>query len=110
MRIAIGGFALESVSFLPHQTSVETFERTARRGPDLIDALSDTESVGGGFIEVLENEGAEIVPLVYADAGTYQEAARRLDLDHRNVKAKIDPVLVARYAADTTRHVRNGLS
>jgi len=48
--------------------------------------------------------------LVYADAGTYQEAARRLGLDHRTVKAKIDPALLARYAADTTRHLRNGVS
>jgi transcriptional regulator with GAF, ATPase, and Fis domain len=29
--------------------------------------------------------------LVYAQAGSWQEAARRLDLDHRTVKDKVDP-------------------
>ena len=28
MRIAVGGFALESVSFLPHPTDIEDFERS----------------------------------------------------------------------------------
>jgi len=35
--------------------------------------------------------------LVYADAGTYQETARRLDLDHRTVKAKVDKALLDTY-------------
>ncbi len=34
--------------------------------------------------------------LVYAKAGSYEAAARRLDLDRRTVKAKIDPDLLAR--------------
>ena len=37
--------------------------------------------------------------MVYAEAGTYQETSRRLLLDHRTVKAKIDASLVARYRA-----------
>ena len=36
--------------------------------------------------------------MIYADTGTYQEAAHRLGLDHRTVKSKIDPVLLQRYA------------
>ena len=75
MRIAIGGFALESVSFLPFEIGVEEFERMARRGPDLIDSLSGTETVGGGFIEALEDQGVEIAPLVYADAGAAGNAS-----------------------------------
>lgn len=39
--------------------------------------------------------------MVYSDTGTYQEVARRLLLDHRTAKSKIDPSLVARYAANT---------
>ena len=67
MRIAIAGFALESVSFLPVLTGRAEFERTAVRGADMIEALADSASVGGGFIEVLRAAGAEIVPLVYTD-------------------------------------------
>ena len=66
-RIAIGGFALESVSFLPGETGVEDFERQARRGDDLVDALAGSASAGGGFVDVLKAAAAEIVPLVYTD-------------------------------------------
>jgi MoxR-like ATPase len=33
---------------------------------------------------------------VYHEAGSYEEAARRLDLDRRTVKARVDPVLLER--------------
>ncbi|WP_299396457.1 M81 family metallopeptidase [Pelagibius sp.] len=77
-RVAVGGFALESVSFLPQQTGVEDFEREARRGGDLIDALSGTASVAGGFLAALEAGGAQAVPLVHTDcsaAGPASDAA-----------------------------------
>ena len=67
MRIAIGGFALESASFLPGETSTGDFEKNAYRGLDLIDSLRGTASVGGGFIDFLESEDVEILPLVYTD-------------------------------------------
>jgi len=67
-RVAVGGFSLESVSFLPQETGPDDFEREARRGDDLVAALSGTATVAGGFLEVLAEAGAEIVPLVYTDA------------------------------------------
>jgi microcystin degradation protein MlrC len=67
MRIAIAGFALESVSFLPVETGIARFETNALRGPELVDGLRGTASVGGGFIDVLEQAGAGILPLVYTD-------------------------------------------
>ncbi|MDX1487327.1 MAG: M81 family metallopeptidase [Acidiferrobacterales bacterium] len=75
MRVAIAGFALESVSFLPNETAKEDFEREARRGSDLIETLRDSASVAGGFIQVLEQAGAEIVPLVYTDCSAAGHAA-----------------------------------
>jgi len=77
-RIAVGGFALESVSFLPRETGVEDFERESRRGGELIDGLSGTASVAGGFLAALEAGGAQAVPLVYTDcsaAGPASDAA-----------------------------------
>ena len=32
--------------------------------------------------------------LVYAECGSYEKAARRLDLDRRTVKARVDPGLL----------------
>ncbi len=78
MRIAIAGFALESVSFLPRETGVEDFESVAVRGHALLEALRGTSSVGGGFLHVLEGAGAQVVPLVYTDcfaAGPASDAA-----------------------------------
>ena len=34
-------------------------------------------------------------PIVYAQAGSYEEAARRLELDRRTVKSRVDPELLA---------------
>ncbi|MEO3428990.1 M81 family metallopeptidase [Pelagibius sp. CAU 1746] len=78
LRIAVGGFALESVSFLPLETGLADFEREARRGGDLAESLAGTATVAGGFLEVLAAAGAEAVPLVYTDcsaAGHASDAA-----------------------------------
>jgi DNA-binding NtrC family response regulator len=39
--------------------------------------------------------------LVYADVGSYQEVARRLEIDRRTVKSRIDPVLLSRLRGET---------
>lgn len=75
MRVAIAGFALESVSFLPNETTQEDFEHEARRGSDLIETLRGSASVAGGFIQVLEQAGAEIVPIIYTDCSAAGHAA-----------------------------------
>lgn len=75
MRVAVGGFALESASFLPGVTGIDDFEATALRGPAMIEALRGSESAGGGFVDRLEAEGAAVAPLVYADAGAAGPAA-----------------------------------
>ncbi len=74
-RVAVGGFALESVSFLPVETGIADFEHEARRGQQLIEDLAGTASVGGGFLQVLQDAGAEIVPLVYTDCSAAGHAS-----------------------------------
>jgi microcystin degradation protein MlrC len=67
MKLAIAGFVHETVSFLPGETTLEQFEAVALRGPDLIDRLRGSNTVFGGFIDVCEHEGVEMVGLVASD-------------------------------------------
>ncbi|MBT3361282.1 MAG: M81 family metallopeptidase [Rhodospirillales bacterium] len=75
MRIAIGGFALESASFLPKETHIADFEKNARRGADLVSSMRGTASVAGGFIDSLESDDVEILPLVYTDCSAAGNAS-----------------------------------
>lgn len=69
MRIAIAGLSLESVSFLPVPTTLEDFRRTESAGAAMLTDHRGTNTVIGGFIKVLEAEGAEIVPILTAEGG-----------------------------------------
>lgn len=110
LRIAIGGFALESVSFLPGAAGIEDFEKAAYHGDDLIAGLRGSQSPGGGFIDVLDAFGVEIAPLVYTDLGAGGSASdaafehyRGLLCDGlRREKAHIDGVLLFLHGAMTT--------
>ncbi|MDA0662849.1 MAG: M81 family metallopeptidase [Proteobacteria bacterium] len=110
MRIAIAGFALESVSFLPHLTGMADFERWALRGPAMIEGLRGEQSPGGGFVDTLEAAGAEIVPLVYTDgfaAGSATDEAFEAFRDEiatglTAVRDDIDGVLLFLHGAMTT--------
>jgi microcystin degradation protein MlrC len=75
MRIAIAGLSLESVSFLPIETTIEDFRRTESSGAGLLERYRGTNTVPGGFIAVCEREGAELVPILRAEGGAAGPAA-----------------------------------
>lgn len=75
MKIAIAGFHIESVSFLPHTSTYEEFEAGALRGEPLIEGLSGTNTVIGGFLDVCREHDAHIHPLVYAYLGALGRVA-----------------------------------
>jgi microcystin degradation protein MlrC len=75
MKVAIAGFSLESVSFLTNLTSLEYFRRAELRGDDLVQRYRGTETVIGGFIEICEREGVEMVPIVRTSGGGAGSAA-----------------------------------
>lgn len=68
-RVAYAAFNTESVSFLPVYCTVQDFERVALRGADIVEKLRGTNTVPGGVIEVFENQGIEIVPIVHTLLG-----------------------------------------
>ena len=75
MRLAIAGFNLESVTFLPEPTSLEEFERLAKRGAALTDAFAGTNTVPGGFLDACATLGVAPLPLVYSEAGAAASAS-----------------------------------
>lgn len=69
LRLAIAGFHLESVSFLPVMSTYADFERTAQRGEAILDQRRGTNDVMGGFIEVCEQANVDMLPIVNAVLG-----------------------------------------
>jgi microcystin degradation protein MlrC len=78
MRIAIAGLSLESASFLPERITEADFRRSESVGEALVARYRGSNTALGGFLAVLEREGAEVVPLLFAEggaAGSAEDAA-----------------------------------
>ncbi|AYG76823.1 M81 family metallopeptidase [Rhizobium sp. CCGE532] len=75
MKVAIAGFSLESVSFLPNLTTVDDFKRSESRGCEMLERYRGTETVVGGFIDICERDGVDMVPIIRASAGAAGPAA-----------------------------------
>lgn len=75
MRIAIAGFWLESVTFLPDTTDIAEFEVSAKRGQDVITGFAGTATPQGGLIDVLTEAGAELVGITDAGVGAAAAAS-----------------------------------
>ncbi|MET3293006.1 UNVERIFIED_CONTAM: microcystin degradation protein MlrC [Brevibacillus sp. OAP136] len=68
-RIGIAFFYHESHSFSPVKTTIQDFyDEGYHKGEAIIAAYKGTKTEVGGFIDVLEEKNAEIVPLVTAAA------------------------------------------
>ncbi len=68
-KIAIAGFQLESVSYLPTPSTLADFESVALRGQDIPAQLRGTNTVMGGFIKVCEQADVEMMPIVQTTQG-----------------------------------------
>ncbi len=68
-RVAIAGFKLESVTFLPNLTTLADFQAIEAVGERIIERHRGANTPTGGFISVCERNGIEMVPIVYTEAG-----------------------------------------
>lgn len=109
MRIAIAGLSLESVSFLPIETTIEDFRRTESSGADMLERHRGTNTVPGGFITVCEREGVELVPILRSEGGAAGPAADDAFIHYSdricaglNAAGKLDGVLLNLHGAMAT--------
>lgn len=69
LRIAIAGFKLESVTFLPNLTTLEDYKAVECSGDVMLQQHRGANTPVGGFIDICEREGADMLPIVYTEAG-----------------------------------------
>lgn len=110
LRIALAGFNLESVSFLPTQTTIAEFEHFESRGDAILQEFRGTNTVMGGFIDICDDAGFDMLPIVMTEAGA-RGSAEDAAFDHyaklivealRAERATIDGVLLHLHGALTT--------
>jgi microcystin degradation protein MlrC len=75
VRIAIAGFWLESVTFLPDTTDIDEFEVSAKLGQAVIEGFAGTATPQGGLIDVLREAGADLIGLTDAGVGAAASAS-----------------------------------
>ena len=110
MRIALAGFNLESVSFLPEETTIEQFQHYESRGQDVVERFTGTNTVMGGFIDICNEAGYEMVPIVMTEAGARGSAADSAFEHYAKIitdalkaeKGRLDGVLLHLHGAMTT--------
>jgi microcystin degradation protein MlrC len=106
-RIAVGGIAHETHTFVPKPTSLEGFTgQTYYEGDDLVRQMSGTPSVLGGALEGLASARCQPAPLLYASAmpsGTVTMAAYdtlvSALLQRLRAEIPVDGVLLALHGA-----------
>jgi microcystin degradation protein MlrC len=69
MKLGVAGFSHETITFWPGLTTLSDFERNAYHGIALLDKAKDTNSCIGGFMEVCESAGVDLVPVCGASGG-----------------------------------------
>jgi microcystin degradation protein MlrC len=107
MRIAIGQFMEESNTFVRQRADLDHFRATQLfHGEEILVRLRGTRSEVGGFLDVLDPAGAEVVPTVAANAvssGPVTRAAfahvRDALLGGLRAAGRLDGVLLALHGA-----------
>ncbi|RVK09158.1 M81 family peptidase [Sinorhizobium medicae] len=110
MKVAIAGFELESVTFLPTVTTLEEFKQAESRGSAIVERHRRTNTVVGGFIDVCERERVEMVPIVDTSRGAAGPADEEAFLYYcdaiveglRAHRGALDGVLLSLHGACTT--------
>ncbi len=110
MKIGIAGFSHETITFWPEITDLSAFERTAHHGRDVIDKSRGVNSCIGGFVDVLEAEGIEMIPICDARGGAtatvsdavYDFYVGKMSRGFADAAGELDGILLALHGAMAT--------
>ncbi|MET4122035.1 microcystin degradation protein MlrC [Bradyrhizobium sp. JR1.5] len=107
-RVAIAGFQLESVTFVPNLTTLKAFQAVERAGHEVLRQHRGANTPIGGFIKVCEREDIEIVPIVCTGAGAAGPASDEAFQHYLGLilntlrEERVDGVLLDLHGAMTT--------
>ena len=122
MKLGIAGLGHETITFWPGVTSLEAFKRDELLGRDVIEKRRGTNTPIGGFIEVCESEGVEMLPVCSAFGGVTATVADEVfdhyvgEMKRGFGEADLDGVLLELHGAmvteslqDTETHIVRGI-
>ena len=110
MKIGLAAFGHETITFWPGITDLAAFERIAHHGQDVIDKNRGVNSCIGGFIDVLESQGIEMIPICDAMGGAtatvadevYDFYVGEMTRGFAAVAGELDGILLAMHGAMAT--------
>ena len=102
---------MECATFLPHVTQRDVFEAGTVRGPGVLERFRGSNTVMGGFLNVIEAAGAEAVPILHSDGGAAGLADQAAVAEYRQeivegltkLRGEIDGLLVHLHGAMVTQ-------
>ncbi len=113
MRLGIAGLGHETITFWPGFTGLEAFRRDELWGRDVIEKRRGTNTPIGGFVDVCESEGVEMLPVCAAFGGVTATVAD--EVFHHYVgemkggfgEADLDGVLLELHGAMVTESLQD---
>jgi microcystin degradation protein MlrC len=109
-KVGLAGFSHETITFWPGVTSLSDFERTATYGEQVLEKARGTNTCIGGFMEVCDANGVELVPILNASGGAtatvsdevYDHYVTLMKKGFDEVGDKVDGVLLSLHGAMAT--------
>ncbi|MBN2334219.1 M81 family metallopeptidase [Candidatus Bathyarchaeota archaeon] len=110
LKLGVAGFAHETITFWPGLTTLEDFERNAYHGEAVLERAKETNSCIGGFMEVCDAAGIELLPVCAAFGGATETVADEvydfyvgeMRRGFTEMKGQIDGVLLDLHGAMAT--------
>ena len=122
MKLGIAGLGHETITFWPGTTGLEAFKRDELWGRDVIEKRRGTNTPIGGFIDVCESQGVEMLPVCVAFGGVTATVANEVfdhyvgEMKRGFGEADLDGILLELHGAmvteslqDTETHIVRGI-